>query len=234
MREAVVLAGGFGTRLKSVVKDVPKPMAPISGRPFLEILLANLAHKGVGRVVLSLGFMAEKISSYFGFEFAGMELAYVVEDKPLGTGGALRLASEKCIKDHYLVINGDTFLDLEIDALDQHWHQTQKPIIVARDVPDTTRYGRLLVDEGHLIGFTGKGQNGKGLINAGCYIFNRGQLDGFALNQVFSLEVDYLAKVVAKLQFDVFVTSGEFIDIGIPDDYKYAQKKLAFRLEKLK
>ena len=229
MREAVVLAGGFGTRLQHVVKDVPKPMAPITGRPFLEILLGTLASKGVGRVVLSLGFMAEKISSYFGVEFAGMELTYVIEEKPLGTGGAVRLASERCQKDHYFVFNGDTFLDLEIDALEKHWQQTQRPVIVARHVPDIKRYGSLLVDKGQLIGFTGKGQNGQGLINAGCYLFNRGQLDEFTLKQVFSLEDDYLAKVVSKSQFDVFVTSGEFIDIGVPEDYEKAQKNLALR-----
>lgn len=229
MREAVVLAGGFGTRLQQVVPDLPKPMAPIAGRPFLEILLGTLARKGVDRVVLSLGFMAEKISGYFGLKFAGMELIYVVEDKPLGTGGAVRLAMEKCQKDHFFVFNGDTFLDLEMDALDQHWHQNQRPVIVARHVPDTARYGRLLVAKGRVTGFTEKGENGLGLINAGCYVFNRGQLDGFALNQAFSLELDYLAKVVSESQFDVFVTSGQFIDIGVPEDYHRAQNELAMR-----
>ena len=86
--EAIVLAGGFGTRLRQVVTDVPKPMAPVAGRPFLEILLGLLAQKGFSRAVLSLGFMAEKISSHFGSRFAGLELAYVMEDTPLGTGGA--------------------------------------------------------------------------------------------------------------------------------------------------
>jgi len=227
--EAIVLAGGFGTRLQQVVPDVPKPMAPIAGRPFLEILLGTLARKGVDRVVLSLGFMAEKISGYFGAQFAGMELVYVVEDKPLGTGGAVRLAMEKCLRDHMFVFNGDTFLDLEIDALDQHWQQNQRPVIVARHVPDTARYGRLFVAEGRVTGFTEKGESGPGLINAGCYVFNRGQLDGFALNQAFSLEADYLAKVVSKSPLDVFVTSGQFIDIGVPEGYQRAQNEMAER-----
>jgi D-glycero-alpha-D-manno-heptose 1-phosphate guanylyltransferase len=229
MREAVVLAGGFGKRLQQVVPDLPKPMAPISGRPFLEILLATLARKGVDRVVLSLGFMAEKISGYFGLKFAGMDLIYVVEDKPLGTGGAVRLAMEKCHQDHFFVFNGDTFLDLEMDALDQLWHQNHRPVIVARHVPDTVRYGRLLFAKGRVTGFTEKGQNGLGFINAGCYVFNRGQLDGFALNKAFSLELDYLAKVVSNSPFDVFVTSGQFIDIGVPEDYHLAQNELAMR-----
>ena len=229
MREAIVLAGGLGTRLKQVLPNLPKPMAPIAGRPFLEILLGTLALKGIDRVVLSLGFMAEKITDYFGANFAGMELVYVVEDKPLGTGGAVRFAMEMCLEDHVFVFNGDTFLDLEIDALDECWHQNQRPVIVARQVIDTARYGSLVVEKGRVIGFTEKGPIGHGLINAGCYVFNRGQLDGFALNQAFSLELDYLAKVVRNSPFEVFVTSCKFIDIGVPEDYKRAQIELAFR-----
>ena len=114
--EAIVLAGGFGTRLRQVVTDVPKSMAPIAGRPFLEILLGSLARKGFQRIVLSLGFMAEKISDHFGTHFAGLELAYVVEETPLGTGGAVRLASTACTQDHVFVLNGDTYVDLEADA----------------------------------------------------------------------------------------------------------------------
>ena len=106
--EAIVLAGGFGTRLRQVVADVPKPMAPIADRPFLEILLGSLARKGFSQVVLSLGFMAEKISDHFGARFAGMDIAYVVEETPLGTGGAIRLALDACTQDHVFVFNGDT------------------------------------------------------------------------------------------------------------------------------
>ena len=229
MREAVVLAGGLGSRLQHVLPDLPKPMAPISGRPFLEILLGTLATKGIDRVILSLGFMAEKISNYFGLNYAGMELIYVVEDKPLGTGGALRLATEMCKQDHFFVFNGDTYLDLDIDKLDQQWKQNKKPIIVARQVDNTSRYGRLLIENDRIIGFTEKDKNGLGYINAGCYVLNQGQLDGFELNQAFSLELDYLAKVVIDSPFDVFVTSGQFIDIGVPEDYQLAQNVLSFR-----
>lgn len=229
MREAIVLAGGFGTRLRQVVPDCPKPMAPIGGRPFLEILLGALARKGFGRVVLSLGFMADRIAGHFGERFAGLEIAYAVEDQPLGTGGAVRLAMSKCREDHVYIFNGDTFLDLEVDAVERHWLGNRHPIIVGQEVPDTARYGRLLTSNGRVNGFSEKGVGGPGLINAGCYVFNRGQLDRFDLNSAFSLEADYLANVVSETPIDVFVTAGQFIDIGVPEDFLRAQTDLATR-----
>lgn len=224
--EAIVLAGGFGTRLRQVVADVPKPMAPIAGRPFLEILLGSLARKGFARVVLSLGFMAEKISDHFGARFAGMDVAYVVEDAPLGTGGAIRLALEACTQDHVFVFNGDTYLDLEVQSLEQRWQAKRHQVVVGRQVPDTTRYGRLVVDGGCITGFAEKGISGPGLINAGCYVLAADALARFPLNQPFSIETDYLVPEVTSGTVDVFVTEGMFIDIGIPEDYARAQTLL--------
>jgi D-glycero-alpha-D-manno-heptose 1-phosphate guanylyltransferase len=229
MREAIVLAGGFGTRLRQVVPDWPKPMAPVAGRPFLEIVLCSLATKGFTRVVLSLGYMAEKISGHFGTRFAGMDVAYVVEEQPLGTGGAVRLALTQCERAPVFVLNGDTFLDLEAESIERLWLVHRRPIIVAREVPDTTRYGRLLVQEGLVKGFTEKGIAGPGLINAGCYVFDRAQLNDYPLYQPFSLETDFLAKAVTTMPVDVFVTQGQFIDIGVPEDYQRAQTELAER-----
>lgn len=225
--EAIILAGGFGTRLKQVVPDLPKPMAPVAGRPFLEILLTSLAHKGFRRAVLSLGYMAEKVVSHFGGQFASMELAYEIEETPLGTGGAVRQALMRCKADHVFVFNGDTFLDLEAAEVEAHWQAHHAPIIVAREVPDTARYGRLDTADGRVLGFVEKGADGKGLINAGCYVLPADILDGFAPGQPFSLENDFLAKAVSTRRFDLFVTDGHFIDIGIPEDYARAQTELA-------
>lgn len=227
--EAIVLAGGFGTRLRQVVTDVPKPMAPIAGRPFLKILLGELAQKGFSRVVLSLGFMAEKISGHFGPRFAGLNLAYVVEDTPLGTGGATRLAATACSQDHVFVFNGDTYLDLEVDLLERQWQAKRHPIVVGRQVPDTTRYGRLVVDGDRIISFAEKGIAGPGLINAGCYVLATDALAQFPLNKPFAIETDYLVPEVARATVDVFVTEGVFIDIGIPEDYARAQTLLVAR-----
>jgi D-glycero-alpha-D-manno-heptose 1-phosphate guanylyltransferase len=225
--EAIVLAGGFGTRLRDLVPDLPKPMAPVAGKPFLEILFRQLSDKGFRRIVLSVGFMSETIIGYFGSRFMNLELDYVVETAPLGTGGAVRYALEKAADDHVFVMNGDTYLDLEFDQVEALWRANGRPIIVGRAVPDTARYGRLLVEGGQVRGFAEKGAGGPGLINAGCYIFNRGQLDSFPLLQAFSLESDYFLNAVAETPFDLFVSSGHFIDIGVPEDYARAQIELA-------
>jgi D-glycero-alpha-D-manno-heptose 1-phosphate guanylyltransferase len=225
--EAIVLAGGFGTRLRQVVSDVPKPMAPVAGRPFLEVLLAALARKGFSRVVLSLGHMADTIVNHFGPSFAGMGLEYEIEPSPLGTGGGVRAALARCRSDHVFVFNGDTFLDLEVDKVEALWQAARAPIIVAREVPDTARYGRMQVEDGWLTGFLEKGIGGQGLINAGCYILPRNALDGFEPGQPFSLETEFLAPAALRKAFAVFVTEGHFIDIGIPEDYVRAQHELA-------
>ena len=225
--EAVILAGGFGTRLQEVVPDLPKPMAPVAGRPFLEILLVSLAKKGFGRVVLSLGYRAEQIQGYFGGSFSGMELDYVVEKIPLGTGGALRLAFTRCQEDPIFVFNGDSYVDLDTDAAWRVWEQHRKPVIIAQWVEDTSRYGRLVTQEEAVLGFREKGVVGAGLINAGCYIFPRTLLDLYPLDTPFSLETDFLAQETQKKGFVFYETRGLFIDIGVPEDYSLAQVLLA-------
>jgi D-glycero-alpha-D-manno-heptose 1-phosphate guanylyltransferase len=227
--EVIVLAGGFGTRLRQLVPDVPKPMAPIAGRPFLEILLSSLAQKGFTRVILSLGFMADKISGYFGSKFLGMEISYIVEYQPLGTGGAIRLAMEKVTADHVFVFNGDTFLDLEVQQIEKQWSLNHRSLIVSRKVSDTARYGRLLEADGKLTGFSEKGVSGFGLINAGCYVFSNKQLDAYCVGRPFSIETDYLVPAAGTGLFDVFVTHGQFIDIGVPEDFLRAQTELLGR-----
>lgn len=221
--EAVILAGGLGTRLRTAVPNLPKPMASVAGRPFLEIILTALARKGFSRVILSLGYMAEKVVSYFGDSFADMSLVYEIETSPLGTGGALRRALAPCKSDHMFVFNGDTFLDLEVSKLEAHWQANHLPIIVGRNVADTSRYGRLETEGQHVIGFTGKNIPGPGLINAGCYVVPGHLLDSFELNQAFSLETDFLEFAVKSQHFSLFVTNGFFIDIGMPEDYLRAQ-----------
>lgn len=226
--EGIILAGGFGTRLRQMVPDLPKPMAPVAGRPFLEILLISLARKGFHRLVLSLGYMADKVVAHFGANYAGIDLVYQVEPVPLGTGGALRLAMSQCHGDHVFVFNGDTYLDLEVQDLEVLWQKQRTPIIVAREVSDTARYGRLETDRErvHMTGFAGKGVAGPGLINAGCYVFPIDMLRDFQPDVPFSLESDFLTQTVARRRFDLFVTHGHFIDIGVPEDYIRAQSEL--------
>jgi len=227
--EAIVLAGGLGTRLRQIIPDRPKVLAPIGGQPFLAILLSNLAEKGFSRAVLSLGYMADEITKLFGPRFAGMDLVFVVEESPLGTGGAIRTAMEHCLTDHVFIFNGDTFLDLEAKAVEAQWRNRRRPIIVASKVSDTSRYGRLTIEDNQVIGFTEKGVPGTGFINAGCYVLSTKQLDAFSVNQAFSLEKDYLYPTAQAQPFDLFISDGQFIDIGIPEDYLLAQAKLAHK-----
>lgn len=224
--EAIILAGGFGTRLQSVVADVPKSMAPIGGKPFLEILLNTLAAKGFTKIVLSLGYMSDKITSHFGTHFSGMQLDYVIDPRQLGTGGATQNALSHCEEDHVFIFNGDTFLDLEVSQVEEKWLSHHRPIMVVRHVPETSRYGRVKVDGERVILFSEKGESGPGLINAGCYLFPKKLLDNHARGESFSLENEYLATAVQACRFDVFETEGHFLDIGIPADYERAQIEL--------
>lgn len=225
MKEAVVLAGGLGTRLRSVVPDLPKPMAPVAGRPFLELLLGALESKGFERAVLSVGYKSQLLMDYFGDRFRGLELTYAVESTPLGTGGALRLALSRCIESHAYVFNGDTYLDLDVQAVEARWQREHAPIIVARHVSDTTRYGRLTVVDGRVVGFE-SGISGQGLINAGCYVLPVDIVAREPALEKFSFEADFLSTAIQHSRFNVYVCDGQFIDIGIPEDYERAQTEL--------
>lgn len=219
--EAIVLAGGFGTRLREVVPDLPKPMADVQGRPFLEIVLGALQAQGVQRVVLSLGHLADKVVAHFGTRWHGIELVHEIETRPLGTGGAVAAALARCGAGPVLVVNGDTFVELDLAALDAAWRGD--PVIVAREVPDTARYGRLTLDGDRVTGFAEKGAVGPGAINAGVYLLPTDLLREVTLDPPYSLEVDVLAAWLASRRFQVFVTHGRFIDIGVPADYRLAQ-----------
>jgi D-glycero-alpha-D-manno-heptose 1-phosphate guanylyltransferase len=221
--QAIVLAGGFGTRLRQVVSDVPKPMAPVAGRPFLEYVLDGLARNGVAQVVLSVGFMADKIMGHFGTRYASLSIDYAVEDSPLGTGGAVAAALAHCSDNPVLVLNGDTWLDLELAELQAQWQASRLPIIVSRAVDDVARYGQLDVQGGLVTGFLEKGGHGPGLINAGVYVLPRDIFGSKAPSPPFSIEADFLASYVRAHATQVFVSKGEFIDIGVPEDYARVQ-----------
>jgi D-glycero-alpha-D-manno-heptose 1-phosphate guanylyltransferase len=221
MIEAIVLAGGFGTRLRSVVSDVPKPMAPIGNKPFLAYLMDHLAKNGVNRVILSVGYMSEKIIDYFGCQYAGMEVIYSKEEIPLGTGGAIKLALNLALGDHVFVFNGDTFLNIELDKVELLWKKIQKPVIVGVSVVDASRFGELKISESRLIveGFLEKSSEGCGIINAGCYLLPTNILQEFQNEVNFSFEKDFLQYKNNILKFAFYESIGEFIDIGIPSDY---------------
>ncbi len=232
MMEAIVLAGGLGTRLRSVVSDVPKPMAPVAGKPFLELLLTNLVKHGFTRIIISSGYMSEKIIEYFGSAFMGAEIVHEVEAAPLGTGGAVRASLRHCNDDHVYILNGDTYVDLDFVQIDALWKSHKKSIIILRQVEDTSRYGRVEVaNNQRIVRFSEKGLSGEGLINAGCYVMPTHSLDNFP-EGAFSLESSYFIPLVNEIEFLGHMTSGVFIDIGIPEDYAKAQTMFANVYEK--
>lgn len=220
MIEAIVLAGGLGTRLRSVVSDIPKPMAPIGDRPFLEFLLERLAKNKVNRVILSVGYMSNRIIKYFGSQYADMELIYSKEDVPLGTGGAIKLALNLVSGDHAFVFNGDSFLDLEMREVELLWQATKKPVIVGVSVTEASRFGVLKISNSgsSIDGFFEKNTKSHGVINAGCYILPVDLLNDFKSGINFSFEREYLETDKIS-NFVFFKSRGYFIDIGIPSDY---------------
>lgn len=224
--EAIILAGGLGTRLRKMVPDLPKPMAPVNGKPFLEILLNALSNKGFSKVVISTGYKADKIVSHFGNKFKGINLEYTKEESPLGTGGGIRLAIEKCNKDHVYIFNGDTFLDINIDDIEALWNETKTSIIIGAVVDDASRYGSLIIENNRVTGFSEKGLGGKGVINAGCYVMDRKLILSHQINTKFSLEEDLLKPLINKYGMNVCISNGKFIDIGVPEDYLKAREFL--------
>lgn len=222
--EAVVLAGGKGTRLASVVKDVPKPMAPVAGRPFLQYVMDELLAQGVRRVVLAVCYKKESIMDFFGTEYQGMEIAYSVEDTPLFTGGGIRKALTLCFENRVFVVNGDTFFSVDFRDMQRFSEQGGYEMAIAvREMERFSRYGTLSFNETHEItAFHEKQYCERGYINGGIYNLKRNALEPYPV--AFSLEEDCFPRLVDNHALAAFPAQGLFIDIGIPEDYARAQE----------
>ena len=228
-REAIVLAGGFGTRLAHVVPDVCKPMAPVAGRPFLRFIMDQLAAAGFDRVVVADGYRREQIEEFFCSSYRGMAIEYSPEETPLLTGGAVKRALSRCESDWVFVLNGDTWLDvdfasMEVAACDAP--EGVSSVIAVKRMHYFERYGTVDVDAGGaLTAFHEKRPCDEGLINAGVYLLRREALDD--MPDKFSLESDYFECVVGDRALRAVECAGGFIDIGVPEDYEFAQTMLA-------
>ncbi|MBR1783882.1 MAG: nucleotidyltransferase family protein [Bacteroidales bacterium] len=227
MNEAVILAGGFGTRLRQVVSDLPKPMAPVAGRPFLCHLLDRL-QGCYDHVVLATGYMHEAVEEYFGSNYGGIKIDYARETKPLGTGGAIVNALASCREERITVLNGDTLFDIAHSQFIQQADALPSRLVVAtRRVPDAGRYGALLTDEdSRIVAFAEKRADGApGQINGGIYRMQRQLLDAWKPGAAFSFEQEVLQQLAEP--FYAIPSEAYFIDIGVPDDYHRAQLDLA-------
>lgn len=228
-KEVIILAGGLGTRLRDVVKDVPKCMAPVAGKPFLWYLLKYLAYFDVERVVLSVGYLRDVIIDWVdenGGEFPFC-FDYAIETAPLGTGGGIKLALSKCHKNDIIVLNGDTFFNVNLDELyGQHRLYPSSITLALKPMEQFDRYGNVLVNNSLITAFEEKKHCERGLINGGIYVINR--LDDMfnGLPERFSFETDVLQPQCVKGNLYGIVQNGYFIDIGIPEDYERANVEL--------
>ena len=225
--ECVVLAGGKGTRLRSVVSDLPKCMAPVAGRPFLAWLLDDLREAGFDHIILSLGYKHEAVEAWVATRPDRDSITYVVEEEPLGTGGGVRLALRQAREDAVFILNGDTFFGVDYPAMQAFHRQSGAQATLAlKPLRDFDRYGEVTLDgEGRITAFREKRPCAEGLINGGVYLLQRDALA--EMPERFSLEKDYFEPKAESAGLAGFRSEGYFIDIGIPADYARAQRDFA-------
>ncbi|MHB1897472.1 MAG: nucleotidyltransferase family protein [Metallibacterium sp.] len=221
--EAIILAGGRGTRLQGVVSDVPKPLAPVQGRPFLAWLLDFLARQDMRRVVLATGYKAELVQAAVGEDWRGMRIDYAVESTPLGTGGAIVHALRLIEGEDTFVLNGDTYLELDYARFAAAMRAQHAGLGMAlTHVADVSRYGVVHIANERVTGFSEKGGSGVGWINAGVYWLPRGVPVPDA-TQAFSFEDIVLRAAAEQGTLHACTATDAFIDIGVPEDFQRAQ-----------
>ncbi len=226
IKEAIILAGGFGTRLQSVVNELPKSMAPVNGRPFLEYIFDYLELYSVKKVILAVGYKHDHIQKHFKNRFRYINVEYSVEEEPLGTGGAIKKAFDLVEGKQAVVLNGDTMYRVNLGKLyDFQLIHKSKLTLALREVKDTSRYGTVEVNErAHITNFNEKGvSTGQGLINGGLYAINKEFLMSLDLPEKFSMEKDCFENIYKKHTIYGMKCNQFFLDIGIPEDYQKAQ-----------
>jgi D-glycero-alpha-D-manno-heptose 1-phosphate guanylyltransferase len=232
--EAIILAGGLGTRLRSVVSEVAKCMAPVAGEPFLAYLLRYLKREGgVDRVLLSVGYLRESIFAWVDahrqeFPFA---IEYVVEEQPLGTGGGIRLALAATRAEQVLILNGDTMFDVRLPEFCAAAAENAPLTLALCPMRNFSRYGTVVLDDesrshGRVTDFREKAPCTEGLINGGVYLVRRSLLHMEHLPEKFSFETEVLVPEARAGRLYGVVQNGYFIDIGIPADYQRANTEL--------
>jgi D-glycero-alpha-D-manno-heptose 1-phosphate guanylyltransferase len=227
--ETIILAGGLGTRLRTVVSDLPKPMALINNKPFLYYIFQWLVKNPVDKVILSTGYMAESISAYFGDSWENIPIEYVIEEKPLGTGGAILNAFGKTSGENILIMNGDTYFPIDLSKFyNLHFSNESLLSIALKQMWDFDRYGSVECSGNSVSKFNEKKPCTDGLINGGIYLLNRNLIESRQFPEVFSFEKEVLEKEAGNDTIKGFVFNDQFIDIGVPEDYSRAKFVLPF------
>ncbi|HVZ96010.1 MAG TPA: nucleotidyltransferase family protein [Chitinophagaceae bacterium] len=231
IKEAIILAGGLGTRLRSVVSDVPKCMAPVNGNPFLYYVLSHLRKEGITDFIFSLGYKSGDIIDYIESSSDQLTIKnyqFSTEKEPLGTGGAIRLALEKTSGENVIIVNGDTLFSIDVNAISNfHLRQDADCTLCLKPMKNFDRYGVVELNSDQSIrSFKEKHFYPSGLINGGVYALNIARFKQETFPEKFSFEKDYLEKFTGKRKFYGIEQDRYFIDIGIPEDYERAQKEL--------
>ncbi|MCB9030191.1 MAG: NTP transferase domain-containing protein [Deltaproteobacteria bacterium] len=224
---AVILAGGLGTRLRPLISDRPKPMAPVADRPFLEYLLDQLNSAGIRHVVICTGYLSEMISSHFGEQYKNMRVSYTEERLLLGTGGGIKFAMPQIESETFFVLNGDSFCNADLlKFYELHKSQNSKASMVLVRVPNTQRYGRVQFDQAQKITFfEEKGVHiGSGWINAGIYLLDKSIFEPLPKAKNISLEKEIFTSMIGDNFYAYCAETTEFIDIGLPESIERANR----------
>lgn len=234
MIDCVLLVGGLGKRLQSVVSGKPKPLAAVNGIPFLDLLLRQLASFAqIRKVILAVGYLKEQIIEQYQKHSYPYEIAFSLEETPLGTGGALQKALKQTTSDIVLAMNGDSFLEFEFSSFLNTHQQTRADFsLIYREVPDISRYGHLYINPqtGQILNFEEKtGRPEKGLINGGVYLLAPNLLSSLQIGTAYSLETDAFPRLLKKRVFG-YACQGLFIDIGTPDSFAQAQTLFNYKM----
>lgn len=225
--EVIILAGGMGTRLREVLADLPKPMAQINGKPFLHYLFEWLSHYPIKKFILSVGYKSECIINYFGSSFNDIPIEYTIEEKPLGTGGAIIYAMQYTTRENIIIVNGDTYFPIDINRFYQkHFKNDYLLSIALKPMYNFDRYGSVECKGGTIFRFNEKKVCTEGLINGGIYLVNKQILEKRQFPEVFSFEKEVLEKEAGSSNLKGLVFDNTFIDIGIPEDYYKAESIL--------
>lgn len=227
--ECIILAGGLGTRLRTAVPDLPKCMAPVAGKPFLSHIIGYLLQQGVNSFIFSLGYLHEVIEAFLQKEYPALRYTTCIEEEPLGTGGAIRLACTKATHKNILVLNGDTLFSIDTGKL-MHFHKREMAActLSLKPMTDFNRYGVVEINQdGNIQSFREKQHYEEGLINGGVYALNVQAFMELPFPDKFSFEKDYLEKYFSLQKMKGLIQDAYFIDIGIPEDFARANKELA-------
>jgi D-glycero-alpha-D-manno-heptose 1-phosphate guanylyltransferase len=236
IKEAIILAGGLGTRLRSVVSDLPKCLAPVAGKPFLHYVIIHLQKEGIENFILSVGYKSDAIIDYVNKNFGSqnksgskINFEFSIEEEPLGTGGAVKLSCKKLSGHNALVCNGDTLFKINVNQLNNfHVGHDAECSLCLRPMKNFERYGVVEINTDHSIkSFKEKQFYKEGLINGGVYALNASAFVNEYLPEKFSFEKDYLETFVGKRKMYGMIQDEYFIDIGIPEDFERAQHELS-------